>query len=334
MTAAASEPAATESTRAEVAAAIRARQRFVITSHVRPDGDAIGSALAMAFALRQLGKDVRVLFKDPPPPPLAAFPGVGEIEITGQTDDPGDAVIIMECGDVPRTGVEGLTGGFIVNIDHHPGNLMYGAMNWIDLSAAACGEMVYELIRELDLPLTLESATHIYVAILTDTGSFHYSNITPRTFEICRHCMEAGIDPPAIARSIFDSNNLGRLKLFGAVLSRMELDDTGRIATVYVDRKLAADSGGTYEDTEGLINLPLTVKEIQAAAFFKESGPDDWRVSMRSKGDIDVNAIAKQFGGGGHKNASGCSATGSLEILKQTFRDRLAGAIDKAVSNA
>jgi len=322
--------ATTESTRAEVAAAIRTRQRFVITSHVRPDGDAIGSALAMAYALRQLGKDVRVLFKDPPPAPLLVFPGVDEIEVTDRTDDPGDAVLIMECGDVPRTGIDGLAGGFVINVDHHPGNTLYGAMNWIDLSAAACGEMVYELIRELGVPLTLESATHIYVAILTDTGSFHYSNITPRTFDICRHCMEVGVNPPAIARSIFDSNNLGRLKLFGAVLSRMELDESGRIATVSVDRQLASDCGGTYEDTEGLINLPLTVKEIQAVVFFKEHDTDDWRISLRSKGAVDVNAIAKQFGGGGHKNASGCSATGSLESLKGVFRTKLAGAIDRA----
>src|SRR5258705_1291993 len=167
--------------------------------------------------------------------------------------------------------------------------------------------MVFDLIKELGVPLTPEIATHIQISILTDTGSFHYSSISPRTFDICRQCVEAGIDPPAIARAIFDSNNLGRLKLFGAVLSKMELDASGRVATVYVDRKLATDCGGTYEDTEGIVNLPLTVKEIQAVAFFKEAGADDWRVSMRSKGDVDVNAIAREFGGGGHKNASGCS---------------------------
>ena len=190
---------------------------------------------------------------------------------------------------------------------------MYGSLNWFDLSAAACGEMVFDLVRELGVPLTPAIATHVYVAILTDTGSFHYSNISPRTFDICRQCVEAGVDPPSVARSIFDSNNLGRLKLFGAVLSRMELDPSGRLATVYVDRQLARDCGGTYEDTEGLINLPLTVKEIQAVVFFKENGPNDWRISMRSKGEVDINAVAKQFGGGGHKNASGCSAEGPIE---------------------
>jgi bifunctional oligoribonuclease and PAP phosphatase NrnA len=319
------------STCADIAAEIRRRRRFVVVSHTRPDGDAIGSSFAMAFALRALGKDVRVVSYDLPAPPLLAQPGVTEIIVTRRVDDPGDAVIVMECGDLKRTGVEGLERGFVINIDHHPGNTLYGAMNWFDLSAAACGEMVFELIRELGVPLTAEIATHVYVAILTDTGSFHYANITPRTFEICRLCMEEGhISPPAIARSIFDSNNLGRLKLFGAVLSRMELDGSGRIATVYVDRQLAADCGGTYDDTEGISNLPLTVKEIVAVVFFKEQSSHEWRVSLRSKGDIDVNAVAKSFGGGGHKNASGCTVHGTLPELKSLFNEKIGVAIEAA----
>lgn len=316
---------------AAIAAELGRRQRFVVVSHARPDGDAIGSAFAMALALRALGKDVRVVSHDMPPPPLLAQPGVSEILVTGRVDDPGDAVIVMECGDLARTGVEGLERGFVVNIDHHPGNTVYGAMNWIDLTAAACGEMVFELVRTLGAPLTLEIATHIYVAILTDTGSFHFSNITPRTFDICRQCMDAGVSPPAVARSIFDSNNLGRLKLFGAVLSQMELDTTGRIAIVWVDRRLALECGGTYEDTEGINNLPLTVKEIVAVAFFKEAGANDWRVSLRSKDAVNVNAVAREFGGGGHVNASGCSATGTLDELKALFTRKLSEAIDAPV---
>ena len=311
------------STSAEVAAELRKRQRFVIASHIRPDGDAIGSSLAMAYALRQLGKHVRVVSHDPPPPPMEAFPGVKDIEITDRVDDPGDAVIVMEAGDLTRTGITGLDRGFVVNIDHHLGNTMYGAVNWFDVSAAACGEMVFDLVRELGVPLTREIALHVYIAILTDTGSFHYSNISTRTFDICRQCVEAGVEPAAVARSVFDSNNLGRLKLFGAVLSRMELDGGGRLATLMVDRRLAADCGGTYEDTEGVINLPLTVKDIRAVVLFKENGPDDWRISMRSKEDVDINAVARQFGGGGHKNASGCSATGRLDDLKALFREKI-----------
>ena len=318
--------------RARIAGEIRKRQRFVLSSHVRPDGDAIGSQLAMAFALWQLGKEVRLVNRDQAPAPMMVFPGVSRIEVAGRIDDPGDAVIVMECGDLTRTGVEGFERGFVINIDHHLGNSNYGALNWLDGTAAACGEMVFELIAELGVPLTPEIATHIYIAILTDTGSFHYSSISPRTFDICRRCVEAGIDPPAIARAIFDSNNLGRLKLFGAVLSKMELDASGHVATVYVDQKLAQECGGTYEDTEGIVNLPLTVKEIEAVAFFKEAGPDDWRVSMRSKGEIDVNAIAAEFGGGGHKNASGCSATGRFEDLKLLFQRKLLQQMDAAGS--
>jgi phosphoesterase RecJ-like protein len=316
---------------AHIVDAINQRQRFVLSSHVRPDGDAIGSQLAMAYALRHLGKSVRLVDGDQPPTPLLVFPGVAEIEVANEIDDPGDAVIVMECGDLARTGVKGFERGFVINIDHHPGNTMYGALNWFDLSASACGEMVFDLVKALGVPLTTEIATHIYIAILTDTGSFHYSNITPKTFDICRQCVEAGVNPPAVARSIFDSNNLGRLKLFGAVLSRMELDATGRLATVYVDQQMAADCGGTYEDTEGLINLPLTVKEIQAVVFFKENGPDDWRISMRSKGDVDINAVAKRFGGGGHKNASGCSAKGNYKALQRQFCELIMAQIDKSL---
>ncbi len=324
----------TESTLGQVAAEIRRRQRFVLSSHARPDGDAIGSQLAMAFALRALGKDVRLLNHDPAPAPMAVFPGVDGIEVVDHTDDPGDAVIIMECGDVARTGVRGLERGFVINIDHHPGNTLYGALNWVDLSAAACGEMVFDLVRELGVPFTADIAVHVYIAVLTDTGSFHYSNITPRTFEICRQCVEAGVNPPAVARAIFDSNNIGRLRLFGAVLNQMRLDPTGRIATLFVDHALTAACGGTYEDTDGLNNLPLTVKEMQAVVFFKESGPGEWRISMRSKGDVDVRLVATEFGGGGHKNAAGCGARGTLADLTALFEQKVAGAIALAGTRA
>jgi phosphoesterase RecJ-like protein len=240
-----------------------------------------------------------------------------------------DAAIIMECSDLARTGVAGLDRFFVINIDHHPGNTGYGQINWFDASAAACGEMVYEAIRGLGVPLSLEMATHIYLAILTDTGSFHYSSISPKTFDICKDALVAGVDPVLVARNVYDSNNMGRLKLFGAVLSSMQIDATGRIAIVYLDHEMAREAGGTYEDTEGLINLPLTVKEIQAVVFFKRSEGDEYRISMRSKGDIDIGAVAKSFGGGGHKNAAGCTVTGAIDQLQKTFVEKIEEAIGK-----
>jgi len=305
--------------------AIRARRTFVLSSHARPDGDAIGSELAMAYALRALGKDVRVVNRDPAPAPLMVFAGVPEIEIAPEVSGAFDAAIVMECGDLARTGVAGLDRGFVINIDHHPGNTGYGQINWFDASAAACAEMVFDVVTALGVPLTPDIATHIYVAILTDTGSFHFSSISPRTFDICRILLEAGVDPVRVARSVFDSSTMARLKLQGALLSGMQLDPTGRIAVLYLDHEMASAAGGTYEDTDGLINEPLTVKEIQAVVFFKHVEGDEYRVSMRSKGAIDVNAVAKAFGGGGHKNAAGCSATGRLEALRQLFVERISG---------
>jgi len=321
-----------DATIAQIADAIRARRRFVVVSHARPDGDAIGSQVAMALALRALGKDVRMVAHDPAPQQMTDFPAVADIQLLEHLDDPGDAVIFMECGDVRRPGVSGLDKGFVINIDHHPGNTMYGAMNCIDLTAAACGEMVFDLIAALGVPISVEMATHVYLAVLTDTGGFHYSHISPRTFDICRRCVEAGLDPTAVSRAIYDNSNLGRVRIWGAVLNDMQLSTDGRVATLRMERALADRCGATYDDTEGLINFPLTVKEIQAVVFFKESGPRDWRISMRSKGDVNVNAIAREFGGGGHTNASGCGATGELAHLVPLFEQKLVAAVSRAQS--
>jgi len=315
----------------EIVEAIRARQRFVISSHTRPDGDSIGSSLAMAFALRAMGKEADVVHSDPAPGPLMQFPGVRDIQVMPQVGNHYDAAIVMECGDLGRTGVAGLDRFFLINIDHHPGNVGYGRLNWFNPDAAACGEMVFDLVKALGAPLTPEVAIHVYLAILTDTGSFHYANISPRTFEICKEALEAGVDPVAVARNVYDSNNMGRLKLFGAVLSAMQIDPSGRVAIVYLDHEMARAAGGTYEDTEGLINLPLTVKEILAIVFFKQIEGDEYRVSMRSKGTIDIGGIAKEFGGGGHRNAAGCTVTGAIDALKKMFIEKIEAKIEASI---
>ena len=313
----------------QIVDAIRSRRRFVLSSHSRPDGDSLGSQLAMVYALQAMGKEALAINADPAPAPLMAFPGVSDIRIASSAEGEFDAAIIMECGDLKRTGVSGLDRFFVINIDHHPGNAGYGQINWFDAGAAACAEMVYELVRALGVPLTREIATHVYLAILTDTGSFHYSGISPRTFEICRECLVAGVDPVTVARNVYDSNNMGRLKLFGAVLGAMQIDTTGRIAIVYVDHEMARTAGGTYEDTEGLVNLPLTVKEIEAVIFFKQERGDEYRISLRSKGNIDIGSIAKEFGGGGHRNAAGLTVSGPIEQVQKTLIEKIERAIDQ-----
>jgi phosphoesterase RecJ-like protein len=312
---------------AELIDLLRDGRRFVVASHSRPDGDAIGSAMALALALRALGKQATVVTDAIPPVFLQPFPDVAGIQITPEINDTFDAALIMECSELKRTGVSGLDKSPVMNIDHHPGNTAYGAINWVDESAAACGELVFTLVEALGAPLTADIATHIYLAILTDTGSFHFSHLSARTYEIARRCVEAGANPEWIARTHYDSNSLARVRVFGAVMNSMVILEEGRVALLAITRKVMDDLGATNDDLEGLINFPLTVKDIEAVAFFKEVGDGDWRVSLRSKGNVNTGAIARQFGGGGHTNASGCSAKGALEDVNRQFAQLLGDAI-------
>lgn len=302
---------------------IRAGASFVVSSHQRPDGDAVGSAMGLALALEAIGKTVDVVFDAPLPHFLQPFPAVDRIAVSPEWTRAHDAALIMECSALDRTGVRGLDRSPVINIDHHPGNTRYGELNWIDETAAACGEMVFTLVEALGAPLTPEVATHVYLALLTDTGSFHFSHLTPRSFEIARRCVEAGADPQWIARTHYDSNSVARVRLFGAVLNGMVLGQSGRVAVLTVTQAMAQAAGGTYDDTDGLINFPLSVKDIRAVAFFKEAGAGEWRVSLRSKGAVDVGAIARTHGGGGHLNAAGCSVSGELEVWQTWFLDHL-----------
>ncbi len=177
------------------------------------------------------------------------------------------------------------------------------------------------------MPLTIEIATHVYLAILTDTGSFHYSNITPKTFDISRRTVLAGVNPAAMARRVFDQNSFGKLKLIGALLAEMDLLDGGRLAAMYLNDDIMNATGTTYNDTEGLINLPLTAREIQAVVFFKLGADGDIHVSMRSKYDVDIRAVAARHGGGGHKNAAGFKVRGPLPSVRDGILREIADAI-------
>lgn len=323
------DPAQKAATLARIRDTVERGRRFLVTSHVRPDGDSIGSQLALAYALRSLGKHVRVVNADPPPEPYRAFPGVADIEVARTVTDEFDTAIVLECSDLGRTGLSGLDGLRVVNIDHHPGNSAFGTINWFDQTAAACGELIYELLAALDVPLTREIATHLYLAILTDTGSFHYSHVTARTFDICRRLVEAGVDPTHVARLAFNSSSYAKLKLMGTLLAGMQVEAGGRLAVLELDEAALAATAEPVNDTEGLVNLPLTAREIEAVALFRSRG-GDIRVSLRSKGEVDVRAVALAYGGGGHKNAAGFTVQGRLEEVRGPILARLAEAIDRA----
>lgn len=306
---------------ADVAAAIRAGHHFLLTSHARPDGDAIGSQMAMAFALDALGKQVRIVNKDTAPAAYLGFPGMERIVVAPAVPamdglSPADEVtIVMECGDLTRPEVTGLERPTLINIDHHIGNTMYGSVNWFDVSAAACAEMVADVIDALGVRWTQEIASHLYLGIATDTGGFRHGPISERTFRICGRIAATGVSAAQLSREIFDSFSIGRIRLTGALLNAMELHHNGRLAVIYYDDELLAACGATSDDTDGLVNLPLGAKEVLAVALVRKQTDTQYRVSMRSKGDVSVRAVAVQFGGGGHVNAAACSIPGSRESV-------------------
>lgn len=277
---------------------------FLLTSHARPDGDSLGSQLALAGALQQLGKQVRIINSDPAPALYAFLPDMSTIEIAAAVEDPFDAVVVLECSTLSRPGVAGLEGRLLINIDHHADNVMYGDINWHDVSACACAEMVFELIEALGAHLTPALATHLYVAILTDTGSFRHAHITARTFEICRRVAETGVDAAGVAAQVYNNSSLGRLRLTGMLLDQMQLEHDQRIAVLTLNDAMLAEAGCDSDDLEGIVNLPLAARDVRAVIFLKETD-DGLRVSLRSKDAVDVRQVAVSFGGGGHLNAAG-----------------------------
>jgi bifunctional oligoribonuclease and PAP phosphatase NrnA len=305
-------------------------QRFLLTSHARPDGDAIGSQLALAYALRALGKHVDLVNRDPVPEPYRQFPGTGDITIAERVEGDYDALVVLECSDLSRPGVAGLDRFRTVNIDHHLGNTGYGAVNWVDESAAACAELVVDIVDALGVPLSVEIATHAYVAILTDTGSFRHSHISARTFDICRRVAGAGVDPAAVARQVFDPGSLGRLRLMGALLAGMRLEAADRLAVLTLDDALVAATGASLDDTEGMINLPLSAGVVEAVVMFKPNGTGEpMRVSLRSKGRVDVRSVATRHGGGGHVNAAGFTAADDTDATRAGIVAEVVATLDR-----
>ncbi len=302
---------------------IRHHQKFAITSHARPDGDAIGSEVALALALRQIGKDVHVVNADRHPSVYDFLPGIDLIEIGGRFTGEYDALIILECSDVTRTGVPDLERHFIINIDHHQNTQAYGDLNWVDDKAAAVAEMVFLILKEIGVEITPDIATNLYVAIMTDTGSFQFSNTSARTFEIARELVGSGADPSGIAQAVYMSHSHSKLLLLSKILDTLEIHPSGKIAWVALTQQMLRETGASVAETEGVVNYPLSINGIVMVAFFKEEGKNKYRVSLRSKDHYNVSRAAEEFGGGGHINAAGLWAEGSYEEVKKQVIHRV-----------
>jgi phosphoesterase RecJ-like protein len=299
---------------------IRERRRLVVTSHARPDGDGIGSALACAQILRHLGKEAEVVMHDGVPRIYQSLPFADRV-IRTESIPPNDAVIILECDSIKRTQLKGLEDCFLINIDHHVSGRNFANVNWIDSSVMATAELIYRMARLAGVPLDSDIATCLYTALMTDTGSFMFEGTNEHTFAIARELALAGADPAHCARNIYFGHSTAKLRLLGAALANLHRE--GSLAWIWVTQEQMEQFGAREEDCEGLVNYALSIGDVQVAVFFRELPDGRWRVSLRSKGEVNVSAVAEHFGGGGHKCASGCSLDGPMDVAVSRVVERL-----------
>ena len=294
----------------EVLKQVEQRQRFLLTSHARPDGDAIGSALACRQILRLMGKQAEVVLRDGVPRIYQPLPFADAVVRAERVHEDYEAAILLECDSIRRTRLEGLENQFLISIDHHLSGRPFAHVNWIDPQAVATAEMIYKLAREAGVRISPEIATCLYTAVLTDTGSFMFEGTDEHTFALARELVLAGADPARCARSVYFGHSTAKMRLLGAALSNLHRE--GRLAWIWVTREQMERVGAKEEDCEGLVNYALSIQDVEVAAFFRELPEGRFRVSLRSKGQLNVSAVAEQLGGGGHKCASGCTVDGPL----------------------
>ena len=299
----------------------------LITSHANPDGDAIGSMIALGLALRRLNREVTLYNESPIPAVYRFLASVDRVQ--HHIDDIGiyDAVIILDCGDFSRIGNVSSQASripVIINIDHHITNTQFGDLQIIDTEACATAEIIYYLIKQMEISIDRSIATALYTGILTDTGSFRFSNTNKSAFTICMEMVEAGVDPFEIAQRVYGTYSLGRIKLLNLALDTIEISKNGKLSLMAVTREMMNESGTKPEDVDGLINYARGIEDIKVAALMHElengagnpNQPKQFHVSLRSDGDVDVAEIASAFGGGGHVSAAGFSIESSLSDLK------------------
>jgi len=299
----------------EIARKILASKNIAITSHLRPDGDSIYTSLALAEMVELLGKKVQIVNHDPLPFPFNEFPETARIRI-GQIKPEGlDLVILLECADVSRSGQTGINSLPKINIDHHYSNSPYAEINWIDPAASAVGEMVYDLLEPLGLKPTPRIAEFLYAAIFSDTGSFQFSNTTSKALYICHKLVEAGANPNAISEKILNNNTPSKIKLLGRVLSTLKLNPAGNLAILVMFKKDLEEFGLKEVDVEDITTLARSIKGVEMVIFFKEMGPNEFRISLRSKGLANSALVAEHFGGGGHVHAAGFTFQGEFKKI-------------------
>src|SRR6266568_497914 len=310
---------------AAIVKVLREGERFLVCSHSRPDGDAVGSILAMGKLLEQMGKGADLVTADRIPIVHRALPDSDSIRTALRVHGPYDAAILLECDGPERTRLLGLEKFFLINIDHHATGRAFGHINWIDREATSVGELVYRLIKAVGAAVSPDIATCIYTTLLTDTGGFIYGRTRASTFELARDLVLAGANPIHIAQDVYFSTVMSKLLLLGAALSNLKRE--GRLAWLWVTHQDMVRSCAAEEDSEGIVNYALSIANVEAAFFLRELPEERIGVSLRSKGKLNVAAIAERLNGGGHGNAAGCTLPGPLSRAMEQILGEMRAAV-------
>jgi len=306
---------------------LQSNRRFILASHTHPDGDAIGSLLATGLALKAMGKEVQLLNESPIPAVYRFLPSVSAIRQRIDAKAQFDVGIVLDCGDLERVGSAGEMIGalpVVINVDHHLTNTQFGHLRMIDVEACATAEIIYRLIKQLPVEIDCAMATAIYTGILTDTGSFRFSNTNRSAFAICEEMIGQGANPYEVAQHVYGTYSLGRIKLLNLALDSLEISPNGKLSFMTLTQRMLKETRTQAEDIDGIINYARRIEDVQVAALIHElkgngstpKGQSQFHVSLRSDGGVDVAKIAARYGGGGHASASGFSVTTTLKDLK------------------
>lgn len=307
---------------ASVINVIKKYNKFLITSHINVEADALGSELAFRELIKKMGKTPICINSERVPVYYEFLPGIEHIRTDLKRFEDFDVAIVLDCPSIERTGkVKKILkkAKITVNIDHHISNNNFGDINWVRPEASSVGEMIYTLYKKMGLEISRRTALYIYIAILTDTGSFNYSNTSGVTHEIASDLLGYGLHPQDISNVIYENKNIRDIKLLGRVISTLKTEKNGKVAYMICTKAMTRKAKSDISATENFINLARSIKGVDIAVFIKQDAKKEklYNVSFRSKGDADVNKVASFFGGGGHKNASGCIIKGTLQEVKK-----------------
>lgn len=305
---------------------IKSSKKICIASHINPDGDSIGSSLAMGLALKKLKSyNIKIAYIDSIPEQFKFLPG---LELLQKIDinEKFDLLMVLDCGDLDRLGAYKFLvekADYIVNIDHHISNSKFGKINVVEETASATGELIYNILEAMNVEIDKEIATCLYVAISTDTGSFKYDNTTPTTHKIAAKLLEKDIDLKKVTTEVYQSRSLKKTKLFIKSISTMELYCDNKVAIAEVTQEMLKKIDATLEDIDGIIEFIRDIDTVEVACILKEIGEKEIRVGLRSKKYVDVAKIAQKFNGGGHIRASGCTINDSLNNTKHNLLNEI-----------